>query len=314
MEKVLIKNSKLNVSRLCMGGCPMGMHGWGEVNKSDLIKAVHCALDCGINFFDNADVYGLGESETILGEALFGRRQDAFIASKFGVSVTSEGTIYDNSSDHIKKSLEGSLKRLKTDYIDLYQIHYFDGKTPVEEVVSCLERLKQEGKIRYYGLSNIYTKDIDLIKNSGGKFVSFQDQYSLAYRDNESDIKEIQDKLSLTPMTWGSLGQGILTGKYDEDSVFKENDRRSRSTYVNFHGERLKKNLEIVKLLKEIAFAHKKTPASIAIRFILDYIGDSIVIAGAKNEKQVIDNREALGWHLEDDEIKALAEKSGGIK
>ena len=144
-----MKNSDLRVSRLCMGGCPMGGHGWGIVQEKDLIDTVHTALDQGVNFFDTADTYGLGQSELTLGRALEGRRDKAVIASKFGVRVENHQTFYDNSPQWIRTACENSLKRIHTDYIDLYQIHYRDGRTPIGEVVETLEDLRREGKIRF---------------------------------------------------------------------------------------------------------------------------------------------------------------------
>ena len=143
-----------------MGGCPMGQYGWGEVQEQELIDAVHAALDCGVNFFDTADTYGLGTSELTLGKALGTRRSQAVIATKFGVRAGSGETTYDNSPEWIRTACEESLKRLGTDYIDLYQVHYRDGKTDIHTVVDTLQQLQQQGKIRYFGLSNI--KDADL--------------------------------------------------------------------------------------------------------------------------------------------------------
>ena len=160
MEYIKLKNSELSVSRLCMGGCPMGRYGWGDVKEDELIEAVHTALDNGITIFDTADTYGLGESERILGKALGDRRKDVIVASKFGVRVAGGKTVYDNSPKWIEEALHSSLKRLGTDCIDLYQVHYRDGITPIEVVVEALERQKEKGNIRYYGLSNIHKSDI----------------------------------------------------------------------------------------------------------------------------------------------------------
>lgn len=308
MEKVLIKKTDLIVSRFCMGGCPLGGYGWGDTQRDDLVSAVRTAVDSGINFFDTADTYGLGESERTLAEALGEKSQDVVITTKFGVRVENGKTTYDNSREYIFKAVEGSLKRLKRDYIDLYQVHYRDGVTPLTDVAESLERLKEQGKIRYYGLSNIHEKDAAEIEAFGDKnpFVSFQDEYSLACRKNESEMLFFRDRFSMTPFTWGSLGQGILSGKYDKNCRFESNDRRSREIYVNFHGEKLLKNLEIVEVLKEIAAEHGKAVSAVAIRFILDYLSESVVIVGAKSPKQILQNTEALGWTLAKEEIDRL--------
>ena len=308
MQKVLIKKTDLNVSALCMGGCPLGGYGWGNTQKEDLINAVKTAVDNGINFFDTADTYGLGESERTLAEALGSQSKKVVITTKFGVRVENGKTTYDNSREYIFKAVEGSLKRLNRDYIDLYQIHYRDGKTPLVEVANTLEILKQQGKIRYYGLSNIHEQDAIELKEfkENNPFVSFQDEYSLACRKNEKDMFAFRDEFNMTPFTWGSLGQGILSGKYDKNCKFDSNDRRSRDIYVNFHGEKLLKNLEIVEVLKEIAVEKGKAVSSVAIRWILDYLKNSVVIVGAKSPKQVLQNIEALDWMLSQEQIDRL--------
>lgn len=306
MEYTTLKNTDLKVSRICMGGCPMGGYGWGEVQENELIDAVHAALDQGITFFDTADTYGLGQSEITLGKALGEHRKDVIVASKFGVRVGNGKTVYDNSPEWIREALHGSLERLGTDYIDLYQIHYRDNITPISVVIETLEDLQKQGYIRYFGLSNIHQEDLKELQPYVGKFVSFQDEYSLACRKNEADMLIIADQMKLTPLTWGSLGQGILTGKYDKNTVFDSNDRRSRDIYVNFHGEKLLKNLEIVEALKKIAAEHRKSVVSVAIRFILDYLPDSVVLCGAKRPSQIIGNAEGAGWSLNRDEIEIL--------
>ena len=313
MEYIRLKNSDLRVSRLCMGGCPMGGYDWGsDIVEDELVAAVHCAIERGVNFFDTADTYGLGQSERTLGKALKGRRGDVIVASKFGVHAQrGTPTYYDNSPEWIRLSVEGTLGRLQTDYLDLYQIHYRDGKTPLAEVVDTLEALKKEGKIRYYGLSNIHESDLDEISAFKGRFVSFQDEYSLACRKNESDIRRLSESLQLTPMTWGSLGQGILTGKYNKNNVdFKAGDRRSRAVYVNFHGEKLLKNLEIVEVLKKLAQKYSKPVPAVAVRFIIDFLPESVVLCGVKRPAQISANIEGCDWRLDEADLKLLEEVS----
>ena len=312
MQRVQIKKTDLVVSALCMGGCPLGGYGWGDTQRNDLIAAVQTAVDSGINFFDTADTYGLGESERTLAEALGAESNNVVIATKFGVRVENGKTTYDNSRAYTFKAVEGSLKRLNRDYIDLYQVHYRDGVTPLADVVETLEILKNQGKIRYYGLSNIHAQDAQELQTFGGSnpFVCFQDEYSLACRKNETEMVRFSDEFGMTPLTWGSLGQGILSGKYDKNCKFEANDRRSREIYVNFHGEKLLKNLEIVEVLKEIAQECGKSVSSVAIRWILDYLKDSVVIVGAKSPKQVLQNAEALSWALHQEQIERLEKVS----
>lgn len=285
----------------------MGGYGWGDVQEEELIDAVHVALDQGITMFDTADTYGLGQSEKTLGKALGARRKNVVIADKFGVRVGKQGTVYDNSPEYIKEALEASLTRLGTDYIDLYQVHYRDSKTPLEDVIDTLEKLKQSGKIRYYGLSNIHESDYEEIRPYIGKIVSVQDEYSLACRKNEKDLKTLCNDFKISPLTWGSLGQGILTGKYTkENTYFESNDRRSRDIYVNFHGEKLIKNLEIVEVMKGIAEKYNKPISAVAIRFILDHMPESVVLFGAKRPTQILGNVEASDWKLDEHDIRVL--------
>lgn len=311
MEYITLQNTDLRVSRFCMGGCPMGGYGWGSVQESELLDAIHAALDAGVNFFDTADTYGLGQSERTLAKGLGSRRRDAVIESKFGVRVGGGKTVYDNSPEYIQQALEESLRRLNTDYIDVYLIHYRDGKTPIADVVGKLEELKAAGKLRYYGLSNIHGDGLEELLPYAGRFACCQDELSLACRKNEDDLRAVQSRLRATPMTWGSLGQGILTGKYNRENVcFGADDRRSREIYVNFHGEKLEQNLRIVEALRKIAANREKSVAACAIRWILDTLPESVVIAGVKRPAQLSANVEAMGWTLNEEELRELNEVS----
>lgn len=310
MEYINLKNTDLKVSRFCMGGCPMGGYNWGRVEQDELVGAIRKAIDTGVNFFDTADTYGLGQSEKTLAKGLGANRQDVIIETKFGVRVEGGKTFYDNSPAYIEAALDNSLRRLDTDYIDIYLIHYRDGVTPMEDVVEKLVQLRDKGKIRYFGLSNVTAADIEEIKPFKGLFVNCQSEFSLACRKNEEDLRRLQSELELTPMTWGSLGQGILTGKYDLNSKFGYDDRRRLDIYVNFHGDKLKKNMEIVDVLREIAVNRGKTLSACAIRFILDCIPESVALAGIKRADQLISNLDAMGWSFTPEEFKALDEVS----
>jgi aryl-alcohol dehydrogenase-like predicted oxidoreductase len=282
----------------------MGGHGWGtDIVEADLLDSVRTALDIGVNFFDTADVYGLGKSEELLGKALFGNRQNAVIATKFGVRYENGKSMYDNSPDWITYSLEGSLKRLGTEYIDLYQIHYRDN-TPLDEVIRCLEKHKESGKIRYIGITNL--KSVDEIKGYEKYFVSTQNEYSLSNRSNEQLLRALYTDYLLSPLTWGSLGQGVLSGKYDKNTVFSEKDRRSRPIYVNFHGQKFEKNLRIVSELRNITEKYGVPIPAVAIRWILDNLQGSIVLVGIKHPNQIIENVKAFDWFLSRDELNLL--------
>ena len=151
---------------------------------------------------------------------------------------------------------------------------------------------------------------MDELQKHAGKFVSMQDEYSLACRKNEYDLTELAQELHLTPMTWGSLGQGILTGKYTAESTFGADDRRSREIYVNFHGKKLQKNLKIVDVMRPIAEHHNVSVSAVAVRFILEHLKDSVVLVGAKRPTQILGTIEAMGWTLSPSELAELDEVS----
>ena len=315
MEQITIKNSDLTVSRFCIGGCPMGGYDWGETRETDFIDAIHTALDLGVNFFDTADTYGLGQSERTLAKGLNGLRHEVVIQTKFGVKAQKgKPTVIDNSPAYLRQALEASLRRLETDYIDIYVVHYWDQITPPAEVVEELEKQQQAGKIRYFGISNARPDALTLCKPYNGKFVTSQHEFSLCCRKWEAEIHQTEKILNVTPMTWGSLGQGMLTGKYDEHSTFGGNDRRRRKEYINFHGEKLKQNLKIVNTLREISKKHGQSCAATAIRFILDYLPDSIPIVGIKNSDQLKENVLSQDWHLDADEMARLNRISHSIE
>jgi aryl-alcohol dehydrogenase-like predicted oxidoreductase len=313
MEYTSLGKSDLSVSRLGFGCCPMGGHGWGQVSENDFEEAVSAALDEGVTFFDTADVYGLGESERLLGKFLGSRRKEAVIATKFGVRTDVTGkAFYDNSPEWIEAALDGSLKRLGTDRIDLYQIHYLDGKTPLADVIGALDKKRREGKIRYYGFSNVLLKDIEDI-SLPAELVSFQAEYSLAKRALEKDIVGIHERKKIEFLSWGSLGQGVLSGKYGPGSGFSGDDRRSREVYVNFHGEKFRKNLSLTGEMRTMFAGTGKTLTQVAIRWIMDNLGFGVVLTGIKRPSQLIENTGAFGWSLTKEEIGSLDRMSRGL-
>lgn len=306
METITLKGIELPVSRLCTGGCPAGEYGWGNVDHRQIEGAIRRAFELGVNFFDTADTYGLGKSEQNMGEVLRDVRDRVVIATKFGVRVEGGKTFYDNSPAYIEQALSRSLRNLNTDYIDLYQIHYLDGVTPAEAVMEALLRHKEAGRIRAIGLSNVTAQQAAAFAPYAEHIASFQNHYSLAHRDSESAMLTIAQDMALVPLTWGSLGQGILTGKYGADVHFESNDRRSRAVYDNFYGEKLQKNLRIVEAMRPIAESHGVPVAAVAVRFILDHLPTSVVITGMKSPAQAESNALALTFRLTEDEVSAL--------
>ena len=306
METITLKGVIQPVSRLCMGGCPAGEYGWGNVSREEVERAMLHAVEIGVNFFDTADTYGLGRSEETLGETLRDHRQQVVLATKFGVRVENGKTFYDNSPEYLSRALSGSLKRLRTDYIDVYQVHYLDHQTPIPVLREALIAHQRKGDILAIGLSNITPEDVPALLPYRDHIASFQHHFSLAHRTDEAAIREIADTLALSPLTWGSLGQGILSGKYDADVHFEANDRRSRTIYDNFYGDKLTQNLRIVQAMRPIAAAHGVPVSSIAVRWILDTLPQSIVITGVKSPEQAQANAQALRFTLTPEERASL--------
>lgn len=304
MEYIYLNNSDIKVSRICIGGDQFGGYGWGKADFNEYECVISEALERGINFFDTADIYGLGKSEEFLGKCLKQRRSEVVIESKFGVRIENGRTFYDNSPYWIEQCMMNSLKRLKTDYIDIYYVHYWDGTTPIEIIVNELEKYKEKGYIRAFGISNFDKNLIDRIDSEA--IAGAQYEFSLARRVNEDVISYAEKKLNVNTMTWGSLGRGVLTGKYKDLSLLDSNDKRSRELDYNFHGDTYKKNLNIVRCLEKIASTYKKTLSAVAIRFILDYLDKSIAIVGMKRREQLYQNLESLNWHLLVNEINEL--------
>ncbi len=310
MESIALKQTDLTVSRLCIGGCPAGEYGWGNVSRAEVEQAMLHAVEHGINFFDTAETYGLGRSEETLGDTLRPYRDRVVIATKFGVRVENGKTWYDNSPAYLQASLAASLKRLKTDHIDLYQVHYLDGVTPIPVLMEALIRHQEQGHIRAIGLSNIAPDAVPALLPYTDHIATFQNHFSLAHRDDETAMRQISGALHAAPLTWGSLGQGVLTGKYDQTVHFTADDRRSRSIYDNFYGDKLLRNLRIVEAMRPIAKAHGVPVASVAVRWILDAMPGSVVITGVKSPQQAQDNALAMTFTLTPDQLAALDQVS----
>jgi aryl-alcohol dehydrogenase-like predicted oxidoreductase len=226
-------------------GCEqLGGHQWGDVNPAEILRTIDVALEHGVRWFDTADVYGMGDSEMRLGKHLKGRRSHAHIISKFGVRRAKDGKIfYDVSRAWLREALEGSLRRLETDYLDLYQMHYWDGITPWEEILEELEVQRAAGKIRGFSFSNVWPSDSSVVS----AFDAFSNEFSVLAQENWPRIASyLTDNPHLVFLPYGVLAQGLLSGKYNSASEFGENDRRRSAKYRHFHGDKLKENLEII--------------------------------------------------------------------
>jgi len=307
MHFVNLPNSKLNLSRVGYGGEQLGMHNWGKIDESDLKNSIFSALDHGINYFDTADIYGLGLAEINLSKFLGSFLNKVHIITKFGVRVNGSVKSYDNSIQWIDKALNASLKRLRREYIDCYQLHYWDGKTSLDDIVSLLNKFKDQGKIGNFGFSNVCSQAISNYKKFLNNTDFFSYEFSLANPENEHKVSNLRDKLFIA---YGCLGQGILSGKYNANTLYGKNDRRSSKRYVNFHGDKLKRNMAIVESIKEIGQKYNVTPSAIALRYVLDYFPNSSIICGMKNEKQVMENTSIFDFALDEIDINNLTKIS----
>jgi myo-inositol catabolism protein IolS len=305
MEYTALGSTDLSISRISFGCWAIGGHGYGKIDDRESIRAIRKALDLGINLFDTADVYGFGHSEEILGKALGKDRQQVVIATKFGVAWDSTGRVYrDCSAKRINEALEGSLRRLKIDCIPLYQIHWHDGKTSIEEIMTTLENCQKSGKIRYIGCSNFSIKLIQEACKTK-KIESNQMLYNLVNRDLEMDMAKCAQVLKISNLTYSVLARGLFSGKYDLYSQFGSNDTRKQDK--DFRGKRLKTNLKIIDKLKETAIYYDKTPLQVAIRWVLDnpYVASAIV--GIKTIGQLEENTGAVGWKLKSTDRNTLS-------
>jgi len=210
-------------------GCwAIGGHGYGKVDKTETLRSIDCAIDNGISFFDTANVYGFGKSEKLLGEALGKKRDQVIIASKCGVLWDGNGKTYKTlRPNDIKKSLHDSLIRLKTDYIDLFQIHWLDGFTAIEEIMEQLIKLRDEGKINHIGCSNFSSLEINSFQNFG-RLETIQTQYNIVQKNELDQINNVCKSYKMGIIIYSLLGRGLLTGGYELDSTFGENDTRSQ--------------------------------------------------------------------------------------
>ena len=308
MKYKKLGNTGLEVSRIGFGACAIGGHDYGKVDDNESRKAIRKALDCGINFFDTADVYGFGHSEEILGSVIGKQRDDVIIATKFGVAWDESGKTYRNSSPgYVKKAVEASLKRLRIDTIDLYQIHWPDGNTPIEDTIDVLQTCIREGKIRYIGCSNFD----DSLVNQVQKYCSLSSQqvsYSLADRSNEDSIIKLGRNHNMGIIAYNVLARGLFSGKYQDNKVFEGTDTRSRDRF--FDDNHYTRLTDCTKTLAEISGRHGFKPAQCAISWTLKNKYVTTAIVGAKTEEQVQENARAVELEISSDEYNELVKKS----
>ena len=296
--------SKLGVtlSPLALGCEPLGGADWGKVDMVNLHAAVEQAWDMGIRVFDTADIYGLGQSEEQLAKALGNKRQEAVIVTKFGCRWSAQknqkrAMVYkDSSPEYLEKALCASLNRLKIDAIPIYLVHWPDAQTPLEATLDKLERCRKEGKIIAYGLSNFKWTQYESLLDKY-PLAAIQGPYNLITQELGKTDYPCARQAGLATLTYGPLAQGLLSGKYNQNSTFEENDRRHRLKH--FSSGSWRRNRRLLKVLHQASEAHQKTPAQVALRWIIEQNIVNSVIVGATNPDQVKNNIGALGWQLD---------------
>jgi aryl-alcohol dehydrogenase-like predicted oxidoreductase len=318
MEYRALGSSGLRISALTLGTMTFGGHGnFSKVGDTDLSGArrqIDMCLDAGINLIDTADVYSAGRSEEILGEALEGRRDDVLIASKVRFRMGEGPNMVGLSRQHIIAGCEASLRRLRTDHIDLYQVHEWDGQTPLEETLGALEHLLESGKVRYVGASNY--AGWQLMKALGvaererlPRFVSQQVYYSLQERSAEYELIPLALDQGLGTLVWSPLAGGLLSGKYRRDR-----DAPAGSRHLTGWDEPPvydeDKLYDTIDVLVAIAEDRAVSAAQVALAWLLTRPSISTVVIGARTDQQLADNLEAIELELSDDELARLEQVS----
>nr|WP_145159958.1 aldo/keto reductase [Paenibacillus terrae] len=316
MKYNLLGNTGVLVSEIGLGAMTFGGGGqwgvFGGLGEQDAAQLVWQALDAGVNFFDTSNIYAGGRSEEILGKALGAKRQDVIIATKVRGRTGSGPNDLGLSRLHIMRQVEESLKRLGTDYIDLYQIHNPDQLTDWEETLRALDDLVRSGKVRYIGSSNM--TGWELMKSRGisrelglHAFKSSQSYYSLAGRDIEREIIPVLKDQNMGLFVWSPLAGGFLSGKYTRTRTGNTDDRHTKFAFPPVD---LEKAYSIIDVLEDIAKNRESTVARIALAWVLNQPAVTSVIVGAKRPDQLQDNLEASGIVLTDDELARLDEVS----
>jgi len=317
MKYRLLGRTGLLVSELCLGTMTFGGKGFWEVvgqqGQDEVNEIVARSLDAGINFIDTANVYSFGESETLLGKALAGHARDQIVlATKVRGRMNEDVNAVGLSRFNIMNAVEASLKRLDTDYIDLYQIHGFDAVTPLDETLRALDDLVRQGKVRYIGASNLAAwqlmKALGLSAQHGlARFESLQAYYTIAGRDLEREVIPLVQDQQVGIMVWSPLAGGLLSGKFNRDGSGPDGSRRASFDFPLVDKERA---FNTVDVMREVAAELDVSVAQIALAWLLHQPAVTSVIIGAKTMAQLDDNLKAINVSLNDDQLGRLDEVS----
>lgn len=315
MDYRFLGHSGFKVPALGFGAGTFGGKGplfgaWGRTGVEEASRLIDVCLDAGVNLFDTADVYSDGASESILGAALKGRRQEAIISTKISLRAGEGPNDAGASRHHLIAGVERALKRLDTDYIDLLQLHHFDAMTPVEQVMSTLDDLVRAGKVRYLGASNfsgwqLMKSQAAAYRHGGSRFVANQTYYSLIGRDYEWELMPLGLDQGVGAVVWSPLGWGRLTGRIRRGQPLPEGSRLhdTASFAPPVDEERL---YRVIDALDAIAADTGKSVPQIALNWLLQRPTVSTVLIGARNEAQLRQNLDAAGWNLSREQVIQL--------
>ncbi len=275
------------VSSLGLGCMTMTAIYGQPADPAESLATLDLALDLGITFWDTADIYGPYENETFLGEALTGRRDRVFLATKFGIAMKNGAPGLDGSPTHVRRSIEGSLQRLKTDVIDLYYLHRVDRDTPIEETVGEMSRLVDEGKVRHLGLSEVSPETLERACKVH-QITAVQSEYSLWTRDPEAGVLAACERLGVGFVPYSPLGRGFLTGEIKSPDDFAPGDWRASNP--RFQGAAFAANLAVVDKVKTMAVARGLTPSQLALAWVMAQGSHLVPIPGTRRRKYLQDN------------------------
>lgn len=290
----------MNVSVVGFGAWELGGN-WGPIDRENAIKILNLAYENEVNFFDTAPAYGMGKSEESVGEFLKGKKRESlYIATKCGLEWDQKGRIRNNlKKERVLKEIDDSLKRLKTDYVDLYQIHWPDPNTPLQETAEALQKILDSKKARYLGVSNFSSNQIEeLVKYVD--IVSTQNYYNLLVRYIEKELFPVVKKYDLAVIPYSPLAKGLLTGKISKDFVLDRRDPRAMDEIFK-NRDLFEKNVEKVEELKILSNRIGRPLSQLAINWLLHHDEVPTVIAGTKDEMHLMENIEAGDWELSED-------------